>query len=78
MEVVPCDANADEFIVRAGECTAAAAGVLRAMTLRLSTPREGVATCVPIFAAPSELARVGVAWKLLVTCAPRNDASVKC
>jgi hypothetical protein len=61
MVVVPPRAIEPLFMVRAGECEAAAAGVPRAITLRFATLEEGVATCPPIFAAPSELARVGEA-----------------
>ncbi len=59
--VVPPRAIEPLFIVRDGECDAAAAGVVRAITLRFATLEEGVATCLPIFAAPSELARAGEA-----------------
>jgi len=48
-------------MVWTGECAAAAAGVLRAMTLRFSTLEEGRDTLARMFEAPSELVRVGVA-----------------
>jgi hypothetical protein len=51
----------DVFIVCTAECDAAAAGVLRAVTLRFSTRADGVATWLPMFAVPRELARVGEA-----------------
>jgi hypothetical protein len=53
--------NAPEFMVRAGECAAAAAGVLRAITLRFCTRAEGVAMRPFRFAAPNELVREGAA-----------------
>lgn len=53
-------------MVRTAECDAAAAGLVRAITLRFSTPRDGVATLPRIFAAPRALARVGVAWMPLL------------
>jgi len=54
-------------MVRAGECEAASAGVLRVTTLRFCTLAEGVETWPPILAAPSELERVGSACTPLFT-----------
>jgi hypothetical protein len=69
----------DVFIVCTAECDAAAAGVLRAVTLLLSTREDGVATWLPKFAAPKELARVGEACTPPVdTCALRKVDSLKC
>lgn len=61
VELAPRVANEDVFIVRTEECEAAAAGVVRAITLRFSTFLEGVATFPRMLAEPRALARVGVA-----------------
>lgn len=75
--LLPRLAKLELFMVRYAECEAAAAGAVRATTLRFSMLRDGVATLC-MFAAPSALARVGVALIWFVTWAPRKDASVKC
>jgi hypothetical protein len=57
-------------------CEAAAAGAVRAITERFVTDDGGVETRPRPLAAPVKLVRVGVKSALLVTCAPRSDASV--
>jgi hypothetical protein len=66
-----------ELKVRTGECEAAAAGVVRAITERFCTDADGVARAV-MFAAPSELCRPGVTEVRLLTSAPRKEAAVTC
>jgi hypothetical protein len=70
--------NELEFTVRTFSCAAAADGVVRAITLRFCTLAEGRATLLWALAAPNALEREGVALILLVTCAPFNEACVRC
>jgi hypothetical protein len=63
-------------MVRTGMCEAAAAGAVRAITGRFCTVVGGLATRAPVFAAPKWLCRAGLTPGLLVTCAPRKEASV--
>jgi hypothetical protein len=71
-------------LVRAGpalfieKCDEPAAGVVRAITLRFTTPFDGRATFERALAAPSALVREGDALIRLVTCALCNEASVRC
>src|ERR1700730_1359961 len=65
-------------MVRTGRCDAPEAGVERAITLRFSTLPLGLATFPCEFAAPKLLICVGVALILLVTCAFRSEASLRC
>jgi hypothetical protein len=64
------------FTVRTGICDAPCAGVVRATTLRFWTGAGGLATFDFAFTNPSELCCVGLIPTELVTCAPRNEASV--
>jgi hypothetical protein len=67
-----------ESMVLTGMCEAAALGAVRATTERLATDEGGVATCPRPFAAPLKLALVGLTAALLVTRAPRKEASLRC
>ena len=66
------------LIVRTGMCEAAAAGAVRAITWRFCTAVDGLATRAPVLAAPKWLCCAGLTPGLLVTFAPRNEASVTC
>lgn len=68
------------FIVRTGMCAAAAAaaGAVRAMTLRFWTLAGGTLTWARAFAVPAKLALPGRKTAPFVTCAPRKDAAVMC
>jgi hypothetical protein len=62
-------------MVRTGMCEAPDAGAVRAMTERFSTELGGRLTLPLAFAAPNALCRVGETPTLLVTRAPRKEAS---
>ena len=64
-------------MVRTGMCEAAAAGAVRAITERFVILAGGVETRPRVLAAPVKLARVGEKSARLVTCAPRNEASLR-
>jgi hypothetical protein len=63
------------FMVRTGIREAAAAGAVRATTLRFCTAAGGIEPAL-MLAAPNELCRVGVAEMRSVTWAPRKEACV--
>src|SRR5580692_12260223 len=64
------------FMVRTGGCEAPAPGAVRAITERFSTDDGGRLTFPLAFAAPNALCLDGETPALLVTCAPRNEASL--